>query len=141
MVGHSAQGSPDPDVPPSSAEASDHILSPNGKFKGLSRATLFVFFFFSRATLIWGDVLPSERCPWSQNTGGCSCSEMLTAGPHVPVQGWCAGSPEVLPATRGGPNKRIPNLHPQGRFPGACVEWATYMCRDFCAFTTSSFEL
>lgn len=29
----------------------------------------------------------------------------------------------------------------KGTFQVPSAEWPTYMCRDFCAFTTSSFEL
>ena len=66
--------------------------------------------------MIWGDALPSERCPWSQNTGGRSCSEVLTAWPHGRPRGGAQGHQPRFQLPEGALTRGFRTCDPRGIF-------------------------
>lgn len=130
--GRSAQGSPGPAVPPGAAVASRScLLVPNKQFKGLSRAIW-----------IWCDASLSECCPWSpRHSEAAAFMKRSLRGPKCWPRDGTQSHQLHFHTHKGALTREFQTCDPKGIFQVPCAEWPTYMCRDFCAFTTSSFEL
>ena len=110
----------------------DHVfLSPTRQFKG-----------FSRAIWIWCDARPSEHRPRSpRHSEAAAFRKRSPRDPECWPRGGTQSHQLRFHTHKGALTREFQTCNPKGIFQVPCTEWPTYMCRDFCAFTTSSFEL